>query len=220
MATVLVTGCNRGIGLALVQQLSARGDTVIAACRTASPALAGLGVRVEEGVDVTDDASVAALAARLEGASIDLLINNAGLLKMSALGALDFESMRQQFEVNALGPLRVTAALRPNLSAGSTVAIVTSRMGSIADNSSGGGYGYRMSKAAVNMAGRSLSIDLASDGISVVLLHPGYVRTAMTNFNGLVTTEESAAGLLARIDEQTQEHSGRFVHMSGEPLPW
>lgn len=220
MARVLVTGSNRGIGLAMVRQLVARGDDVIAACRRSSEELSGLGVQVEEGVDVTDDAAVAALAARLNGTRIDILINNAGLLQSTPLDALDFDSIRRQHEINALGPLRVTAALLPNLSRGSKVAIITSRMGSIADNTSGGSYGYRMSKAAVNMAGRSLALDLAPRGVSVVLLHPGYVRTAMTGNNGLIDAEESAAGLLARIDEQTLEETGRFVHMSGERLPW
>jgi NAD(P)-dependent dehydrogenase (short-subunit alcohol dehydrogenase family) len=220
VARVLVTGSNRGIGLAMVRQLVARGDDVIAACRRSSEELSGLGVQVEEGVDVTDDAAVAALAARLNGTRIDILINNAGLLQSTPLDALDFDSIRRQHEINALGPLRVTAALLPNLSRGSKVAIITSRMGSIADNTSGGSYGYRMSKAAVNMAGRSLALDLAPRGVSVVLLHPGYVRTAMTGNNGLIDAEESAAGLLARIDEQTLEETGRFVHMSGERLPW
>lgn len=220
MATVLVTGSNRGIGLALVEQLAARGDTVIAACRSATPELKALGVQVEEDVDVTDDASIAALAERLAGVRLDVLINNAGLLQQNTLSSLDFDSIRRQHEVNALGPLRVTAALLPNLGEGSTVGIVTSRMGSIADNTSGSSYGYRMSKAAVNMAAKSLSVDLRPRGISVVLLHPGYVKTDMTGHSGLIDTEASAAGLLARIDEQTIEMTGRFVHMSGEALPW
>jgi NAD(P)-dependent dehydrogenase (short-subunit alcohol dehydrogenase family) len=220
MATVLVTGSNRGIGLALVSQLLSRGDRVIAACRTPSAALLNTSAEILDGVDVTDDASVASLSERLSGRHLDVLINNAGLLQRSTLDALDFDSMRRQFEINALGPLRVTAALLPNLSSGSTVAIVTSRMGSIEDNSSGGSYGYRMSKAAVNMAGRSLSHDLRRLGISVVLLHPGYVRTDMTANSGLIDTDTSAAGLIARIDEQTLAETGRFVHMSGEALPW
>lgn len=220
MATALVTGANRGIGLELCRQLAARGDQVIAVCRKAGPDLDKLGVRVEQGVNVADADSVKALARRLEGVSLDLLVNNAGVLGHEGLDHLDFEAIRRQFEVNALGPLRVTAALLPLLSKGSKVAIVSSRMGSIADNSSGGSYGYRMSKAAVNAAGRSLANDLAMRGIAVVILHPGFVRTAMTGHNGMVDPPESARGLLARIDELGLESTGRFMHMSGEELPW
>lgn len=220
MATALVTGANRGIGLELCRQLVERGDHVIATCRTPSDGLRTLGVRIESGVDVGDTDSVAALAGRLEGVSIGLLINNAGILRRTSLAALDEDVIREQFEVNALGPLRVTAALRPNLKRGATVAMVTSRMGSVADNTSGSQYGYRMSKAALNMASVSLAHDLSGDGIRVVILHPGYVRTEMTGRSGLVDAAESAAGLIARIDETTLENTGRFVHMNGEPLPW
>ncbi len=220
MATALVTGANRGIGLELCRQLAARGDRVIAVCRTSTPELDKLGIRVEDGVDVTDPGSVEALAGRLHGTSLDLLVNNAGVLSHEGLDHLDFDSMRRQFEVNALGPLRMTATLLPLLSRGAKVAIVSSRMGSIADNTSGGTYGYRMSKAAVNAAGRSLAQDLASRAIAVVILHPGFVRTAMTGHNGMVDPPESARGLLARIDELTLESTGRFLHANGEELPW
>ncbi len=128
--------------------------------------------------------------------------------------------MRRQFEVNSLGPLRVTAALRGNLGQGSKVAIVTSRMGSIEDNTSGGRYGYRMSKAAVNMAGRSLANDLKDRGVAVAILHPGFVRTEMTGHQGLIDPPESAAGLIARIDELTLETTGGFWHANGEIIPW
>jgi len=220
MATVCITGANRGIGLEFARQFSERGDEVVAACRTASEGLADLGVRVVDGVDVTDDAAVGRLVDSLNGAPVDILINNAGLLSDESLDDLDFDRMRRQFEINSLGPLRVTAALRRNLGAGSKVAIVTSRMGSIEDNTSGGRYGYRMSKAAVNMAGRSLTHDLRPDGIAVVILHPGFVRTEMTGNTGLIDPPESAAGLIARIDELTLETSGGFRHANGELLPW
>ena len=160
MATVLVTGANRGIGLELCCQLAARGDAVIATCRRASPALAALGVRVEEGVDVGDEASVAKLARRLGAVRLDLLINNAGVLAHETLEGLDLASVRRQFEINALGPLCVTAALLGHLGPGAKIGLVSSRMGSIGDNGSGGHYGYRMSKAALNMAGVSLAHDL------------------------------------------------------------
>lgn len=229
--TFLVTGANRGIGLELTAQLAARGDRVIAACRETTPELdalaAGAGgagdgraaVRVERGVEVTSDASVAELAGRLAGVTLDVLVLNAGILLGDTLETLDFEGARKQFEVNALGPLRVAKALLPNLREGSKIAIVTSRMGSVADNGSGRMYGYRMSKAAVNMAGVSLARDLHPRGIAVGLLHPGMVATDMTGGNG-VPPVDAARGLLARIDALDLAATGTFRHANGEPLPW
>lgn len=220
MSTVLITGANRGIGLEFCRQLSDRGDTVIATCRSTSAALSALPIEVIEGVDVTDDASVAALAARLSGRAIDVLINNAGVLAPTGLPDINFDVVRMQLEINSIGPLRVTAALLPNLSRGSKVAIITSRMGSITDNTSGSHYGYRMSKAAVNMAGKCLSLDLKDHGISVVLLHPGWVKTDMTAHNGLINTDESVTGLLSRIDSITMAQTGTFWHTNGDALSW
>jgi NAD(P)-dependent dehydrogenase (short-subunit alcohol dehydrogenase family) len=219
MAMVLVTGANRGIGLELCRQWQARGEKVIGVCRTPSEELLGLGVRVIEGVDVSTGEGVSQLASKLGGVRLDVLMNNAGILRMDTLDALDVEGMREQFEVNALGPLRVTAALLGSLGEGSKVAIITSRMGSVADNTSGKMYGYRMSKAAVNMAGVSLARDLAPRGIAVALLHPGMVATEMTGGRG-ISAEESVRGLLARVDGLTMETTGTFWHMNGEVLPW
>jgi NAD(P)-dependent dehydrogenase (short-subunit alcohol dehydrogenase family) len=219
MSTFLVTGANRGIGLEMCRQLKARGDQPIAVCRQSSKELDGLGVRVESGVDVTDDASVAALAKRLAGTAIDVLVNNAGVLERNTLGSLDFGSIRRQYEINALGPLRMTATLLPLLHDGSKIVIITSLMGSIADNGSGSSYGYRMSKAAVNIAGVSLARDLASRKIAVAILHPGMVATEMTGGHG-VAPAESVRGLLARIDETTMERTGKFFHQNGRELPW
>jgi NAD(P)-dependent dehydrogenase (short-subunit alcohol dehydrogenase family) len=178
-------------------------------------------VKVEEGVDITSDASVASLRSRLGEIVIDVLINNAGILKKVTLEDLDFNRIREQFEVNALGALRVTHALLPNLYAGSKVVLMTSRMGSIGDNTSGSSYGYRMSKVALSMAGKSLSLDLKTRRIAVAILHPGLVQTRMTNFtSGGITPEDSVKGLLARIDELTLENTGTFWHANGEVLPW
>lgn len=220
MASVLITGANRGIGLALAEQLSARGDRVIAVCRQASPELRALDVQVEEGVDVSDGESIEGLVESLSGLRLDWLLNNAGVMQRNFLGNLNFESALLQFSVNALGPLRVSEAMLPFLSAGSKVGIVTSRLGSIADNSSGGQYGYRMSKAAANAAGVSLARDLAPKEIAVALLHPGYVQTDMTDQHGHVTPDVSARGLIARMDALTLEQSGRFWHAEGQELPW
>jgi NAD(P)-dependent dehydrogenase (short-subunit alcohol dehydrogenase family) len=223
MATVLITGANRGIGLALAQQYAARGDQVIGVCRKSSPALAATGARVEAGVDVTDGAAVGALARRLGEVHIDVLVLNAGILGKEDFGAIDavgFERMRRQFEVNALGPLRVAQALRSRLVDGGKVGIITSRMGSVADNGSGGYYGYRASKAAVNAIGKSLSLDLKPRGIAVLLLHPGYVATDMGGGGGDVSPAQAASQLIARLDALTPEQSGSFQHANGSALPW
>ena len=221
MATYLVTGTNRGIGYEYCQQLQQRGDDVIAVCRSSSKELDQLGIRVETGVDITSDASVAKLASKLQGIELDVLINNAGIINRVSLDNLDIESIREQFEVNAIGPLRLTKALLPHLKTGSKIALMTSRMGSIDDNTSGGSYGYRMSKVALSMAGKSLSHDLRSEGVAVAILHPGLVSTRMTGFtpNGITPTE-SVKGLLARIDALTLDNTGTFWHSNGEVLPW
>ncbi|MBS0384129.1 MAG: SDR family oxidoreductase [Proteobacteria bacterium] len=220
MATTVVTGANRGIGLELCRQLKARGEEVIAVCRTSSPELDALGVRVEAGFDFADAKAVGRLASRLQSATIATLINNAGILRGESLDRLDGESIERQFEVNALGPLRVSAALLPRIAEGGKIAIITSRMGSIADNTSGGYYGYRMSKAAVNAAGVSLARDLAARNIAVALIHPGMVATDMTGGNG-IPPQDAARGILARIDALTPATTGRFWHAgTGEELPW
>jgi len=220
MKNVLVTGANRGIGLELCRQLQARGERLIAVCRNSSADLDALETRVIEGIDVGSGESVTRLAEQLTGVRLDWLINNAGILANQPLDDLDFEVMQQQFRINAMGPLRVTAALLSNLDAGSKVGIITSRMGSIEDNTSGGSYGYRMSKVAVNMAAVSLAHDLRNSSIAVALLHPGYVMTDMTGGKGLITAEQSARGLISRMDELDMDTSGGFWHAEGERLPW
>ena len=219
MATVLVTGCNRGIGLQLCKQLLARGDEVIGVTRGGSDELTQLGAHVISGIDVGDGASMPALKEAIGDQRIDVLINNAGILRRDKLGELDYEEMAEQFRVNTLGPLRVTEALLGNLAKGSKVAIVTSRVGSIGDNASGGNYGYRASKTAVNQIGTNLKHDLYPRGIAVALLHPGFVATDMTGGQGIATAD-SAKGLIDRIDELNLENSGGFWHAEGYELPW
>ena len=220
MKTVLVTGANRGIGLELCRAFAARGDKVIAVCRHSSSELADLGVRTIADINVTDERSIASLARSLHGTRIDVLLHNAGILRAESLGSIDYDSIRAQLETNALAPLRVTEQLLPLLAPGAKIALMTSRMGSIADNTSGSMYGYRMSKAALNMAGASLARDLEAKGFAVVILHPGYVRTEMTGGHGNVEPREAAQQLVARIDELTLATTGRFLHASGEVLPW
>ncbi|MGA7297782.1 MAG: SDR family oxidoreductase [Rhodanobacteraceae bacterium] len=223
MSTWLVTGANRGIGLEMCRQLVERGDAVIAVCRNSSTELEQLGVRMVDGVDVREPGDCSTLRKALDGTQIDVLMNVAGVLRRQSFGEIDDDSvaaMRLQFDTNAIAPVLVTQALADLMAKGGKVGIVTSRMGSIADNDSGGSYGYRMSKAAVNAAGKSLAVDLKPRGISVALLHPGYVRTDMTGHNGLIDPDESVRGLLARMDALDLATSGGFWHQNGETLPW
>lgn len=219
MPTTLITGTNKGIGLQLCTQLSARGDDVIAVCRTPSEELTKLGVRIIDGIDVSNTESIERLKSELAGQQLDVLINNAGILKGDSFGSLDYDEMLEQYRVNTLGPLRVTEALTDNLKDGSKVAIVSSRVGSIEDNGSGGNYGYRASKTAVNQIGTNLKHELMPRGIAVALLHPGLVATEMTGGRG-VSPADSARGLIERIDALSIESSGRFWHAEGYELPW
>jgi NAD(P)-dependent dehydrogenase (short-subunit alcohol dehydrogenase family) len=221
MATFLVTGANRGIGLEYCRQLQARGDQVIAVCREPSPELEALGMRIEAGIELSSEAAIAELVRRLAGIPLDGVILNAGILQSMGLEDLDAGSIRRQFEVNALAPLLLARALVDQMPRGARLALMTSRMGSIDDNTSGGSYGYRMSKVALNIAGKSLAIDLKPRGIAVAILHPGLVRTRMINFNpNGISPEAAVRGLLARIDGLTLENSGTFWHSNGEVLPW
>lgn len=218
--TVIITGANRGIGLELARHYAAEGWTVVGVCRQSSGELEEVAARVIDGVDVTTDAGIRKLTEALAGETIDLLINNAGLLQDEKLGSIDFDSIRSQMEINAYAPLRVAEALVSQIPSGGKIANITSRMGSIADNDSGGRYGYRASKAALNAFGKSLAMDLKPRGIAVAQLHPGYVQTRMVNFGGLITPEESAKGLAARIEGLSLENTGSFWHSNGEELPW
>jgi len=219
MKHVVITGANRGIGLELARHYQREGWQVTGVCRESSKELEEV-AEVIDRIDITSAADVKRMAEALSRKPIDLLINNAGLLNDEVLGQLNFDSIRLQMEINAYAPLRISEALLPNLVAGSKIALITSRMGSIADNDSGGRYGYRASKAALNAFGKSLSVDLKDRGIAVALLHPGYVKTRMVNFGGLISPEESAAGLAQRIAGLNLENSGSFWHSNGEKLPW
>ncbi len=218
--TVLITGANRGIGLALTDYYLGQDDEVIAVCRKASADLKATTVRIIEHIDVTQPQDIARLVNELNGQSIDILINNAGILSAESLDHMDTEAIEKQLLTNAIAPLALVDALQPNLQQGSKVAMITSRMGSIEDNTSGGYYGYRMSKAALNAASKSLAIDLKPKGVSVALLHPGMVSTRMIGFAGDVEPDQAAQGLVKRIDELTLTTTGTFWHANGEILPW
>ena len=221
----LVTGASRGIGLELVRQLAARGETVHAAVR--DPDSAGLraiaGVQIHR-VDVGDDASVASLARELADTPLDLVINNAGVYggSQQSLRGVDYADATKTYETNALGPLRVSLALLPNLrrGAGKKLAHITSGMGSIADNTSGGFYAYRMAKAALNMMSRSLAVDLRGDKIVSVVVNPGWVQTDMGGQGATTPVAESVRGILRAIDEATITDSGEFLDYKGGRYPW
>jgi NAD(P)-dependent dehydrogenase (short-subunit alcohol dehydrogenase family) len=219
MKTALITGANRGIGFALTQEYLAQGWEVIAVCRTSSTELRETKANVIAGIDVTNIANIRRLVSGLTG-KIDLLINNAGILHADNLGDINYKNVNQQFLVNAQAPIQLTEALLGHLNNGAKIAFITSRMGSIADNSSGAYYGYRMSKAALNAGATSLSIDLKPRGIAVAILHPGYVQTAMVDFGGDISAEESAKRLSKRIAELNLQNTGGFWHSNGESLPW
>ena len=220
MAAILITGAARGIGLALTRHFAARGDRVIALCRQPSDELAQLeGIRIIDDIDVTADISEQRLQTLLDKLPLDVVIHNAGVMTDESLQDLSLDRIRHQFEVNGIAPLRLTQALLANLRNGSKVVFITSRMGSIDDNSSGGMYGYRMSKAALNMAGKSLAVDLKPLGIAVGILHPGLVATELTGEQG-IAPEQAAQQLVERIDALTLENSGQFFHANGNTLPW
>lgn len=218
--TVVITGANRGIGLALTKLYRGRGDVVYAACRNPSEELQDSGAHVVDKVDVASEAGRERLQAALKDQQVDILINNAGILQTEALGAINADNLRDQFETNAIAPLLVTETLMKNLGDGAKVAMITSRMGSMADNTSGGHYGYRMSKAALNAAGKSLAEDLKQRGVAVALLHPGFVSTEMVGGQGDITATQAAERLVQRIDELSMENTGTFWHSNGDILPW
>jgi len=220
MKIALITGANRGIGFALTQEYLAQGWEVIAVCRASSEELNATKAKVITGIDVTKSTDLLGLTQQVADIQLDLLINNAGILHSDDLSSIDYKNVTQQFLVNAQAPLQVTEALLDRLSDGAKIAFITSRMGSIEDNTSGAYYGYRMSKAALNAAAKSLSIDLKPRGIAVAILHPGYVQTAMVNFGGDISAAESAKRLSKRITELNLQNTGGFWHSNGENLPW
>ncbi|TGK25319.1 SDR family oxidoreductase [Leptospira stimsonii] len=217
---VFITGTNRGIGLELTKHFLSKGDQVFALCRKSSAELSRLKpTQIFEGIDVLDSNSIQGLSSKILDTKIDILINNAGILIPDNLQSLDEDNIITQFLVNALGPLKVVHALLPSLKADSKLVFLTSRMGSIADNTSGAYYGYRASKAALNAFAVSLARDLSPKGISVGIFHPGMVATEMTGRQG-ISTQESVVGLAERIEALNLASSGKFFHQNGEELPW
>jgi NAD(P)-dependent dehydrogenase (short-subunit alcohol dehydrogenase family) len=231
MPTTLVTGANRGLGLEFARQYAADGWQVFAACRAPKAAKelqqiaaeSGGRVRVLE-MDVTDAASVRAAAAGLKGEAIDLLLNNAGVggPPGQQLGSLDYVAWARVLDTNTLGPMRVAEVFLENVAKSrlKQIVTITSGMGSIADNTSGGRYAYRSSKAAVNMVMKSLSVDLAPRGITCAVMSPGWVRTDMGGAGGKLAPEESIRAMRSVIASLRLKDSGRFLSYNGKDFPW
>lgn len=217
MTTTLIIGANRGIGLELTKASLSRGDKVFATYRSKAGELESMDVTTVGNIDICDSESLKALQQLGE---FDRVFINAGVLSNESLESLDFEQIAHQLNVNSIGPLRVVDAIRNQFKRGTKLVLMTSRMGSVADNSSGGFYGYRMSKSALNSAGRSLSLDLAKDNVCVLLMHPGYVRTDMTGGNGLIDADESATAIMKIVEDIKPEQNGTFWHSDGSVLPW
>lgn len=225
----LVTGANRGIGLEFVRQLAARGDQVVAVARDpegakdlGALAAAHAGVRLVR-CDITSDADIAALATALQGATLDLVINNAGVMgKMTSLEDLDLGDMTRTYDINVLGPLRVARAALPALrrGQGKKMIAVTSGMGSISDNSSGGAYAYRASKAALNMAVKSMSVDFAREGLICCVINPGWVQTDMGGKSAPTPVDASVRGMLQKIDGLGPGDTGRFLDFKNSDFAW
>ena len=230
MATYFITGCNRGLGLEMAQQLVQRGERVIATCRdiaTASDltelALRSKGLSLIE-MDMASLESMTEAVALLNEEPIDVFINNAGIYgpRDANFGNVAGDDMALVLHVNAIAPLQLTQLLIPRLRTGKgkKLAFVSSKMGSIADNGRGGSYIYRCSKTALNSVVKTLAVDLAEEGFIAAALHPGWVRTDMGGPNGLIDAEESVRGMLQVIDALTPATTGEFINYNGAAIPW
>ncbi len=227
MPTLLVTGANRGLGLELARQYADAGWTVHATARdpaAATDLLAVPGAVEVHRLDIADPDQVRAVAAALDGVAIDLLVNNAGInsTARSELGDIDYDGWLQDFAVNTIAPLRVSAALADNVAAsdGKTIAFMSSRAGSITSNIAGGRYRYRSTKAALNAAIRSLALDLLPRGVICVAVHPGWARTDMGGARATISPADSVAALKALFDRLEPHHTGHFLNYDGTELPW
>ena len=215
MKTVLITGANKGIGLAFVKHYVSQKYNVIGTSRTPNPELAQLCTNLI--LDVSSPTSISDFP-MVE--KIDILINNAGILHRDKLDSVTSESMLDQFKTNTIGPLLVSKKLLPNMNPDSKIINITSSMGSIEENTSGNYYGYRASKAALNMVTKSMALDLKPRGITVVAIHPGYIQTSMTNGNGEMKPDEAVKRMTKLIDELGIENTGEYRHRDGRIIPY
>lgn len=232
MKTTLISGANRGIGLEFTRQYAAEGWRVIACCRhpEAAAALNKIAAQYPDRIsvhalDVADHAQIERLAQALANEAIDLLINNAGIYPDSdvrGFGHADYAEWMQAFRINTMAPLKMAETFAAHIARGKdkTIASITSKMGSIADNSGGGNYLYRSSKTALNMVVKSMAIDLKPNGITAVTFHPGWVKTDMGGPNAMISTEQSVSGMRQVISRLTLADSGRFFAYDGQEIPW
>lgn len=232
MSTKLIIGADKGIAHAIAIALHERGDDVLAATLGDGADLVAKGIAVEPNTDVTSDEAVASLVKRVvaDDRQLGWLVHVAGVMFLDTLDTVDYDDVRRQFEINTLGPLRTIRALRDRLTGDAKVGIFTSRVGSLNDNTSGGDYAYRISKAAANMVARNLAVDLGKQGVAVQALHPGLVNTNLLDVmdpedkekaaSVLVTPESAAAGVINVLDALTVESAGQFQHGNGDILPW
>ena len=231
MATVLITGANRGLGLEFCKQYASEGWCVLACCRMPQTAteLTGLAERYPHvsvlALDVSDFKQIEQLAAQLHDTSIDVLINSAGVYGDSqerGFGQLDYQAWTKTLAVNLQAPVKMAEAFLPHLKRGDKKLLIaiSSLMGSIADNSSGGSIIYRSSKAGLNAAMKSIAIDLKEQAVGVLIFHPGWVKTDMGGANAPLEAVQSVAGMRQAISAFSLEQSGSFVKYDGTPLPW
>ncbi|MBW8191847.1 SDR family oxidoreductase [Neiella marina] len=226
--SVLITGANRGIGLQFCKHYLAAGWQVIACCRQPAQATALTELAQQyaelsvEPLDIADHKQIEALAKRLGSNKIDVLVNNAGIYgpKGASFEQVTTDDWLDVLHIDTIAPLLVTRALKPSLKAASKVAFISSKMGSISDNQSGGSYMYRSAKAALNAAVKSLAHDWYDDELAIVTLHPGWVQTDMGGPNAMITTEQSVAGMTKVIEQLKLGDSGQFINYDGAPIPW
>ena len=230
MTTLLITGCNRGIGLELVRQAALRGNHVMATCRDPAAAVDLRAVAASYpglidvlALEVTGLATIQAAKASIGARPIDVLINNAGIIGPARQSTLDmdFDGFAETLAVNALAPLRIAQVFLPNLRAAGSgkIVTITSGMGSMSYAKSDR-IAYRAAKAAVNKVMQGLATDLKPLGVAVLLLHPGWVRTDMGGSGASISTKDSALGVLAQIDALTLARSGQFLDYAGKSMPW
>lgn len=219
MPIAIITGANKGLGLELCKQLKDK-YTIYAICRKPSEELKKLQVHIIDNIDLSKESDFNKLLAELKGVQIDLLCNNAGVYFRDTLENLSFENFMKTFAINTIAPIMLVKALFPKFNKGAKIIMMSSRMGSIEDTSTGRSYSYRASKAALNSLGKTLSVELKDKDIYTLLIHPGSVKTDMTNHDALITTETSVKGIIQRIDQLNSDHNGKFYAFDDRELPW
>jgi len=221
VSVVVITGANCGIGLALAEQFTKRGDDVIACVRSNSPELKATGAEIYDGIDLCDGEAIQGFCEKIAGRPIDILVNNASTYNdRNLVEDIDVDAVRKEFETNVLGPLQLTKGLLPEIVKGGKIVFISSSLGSIEENETGSSVGYRMSKSATNMLAKTLCNELWERFISTTTIHPGIVPTKMSEFSGIRLPEDAAKGVISRIDKLSLDTSGMFWHQDGRQILW